>query len=213
MQFSLTEVRQEQWRRVYSTSSIVMVWYPASRPIGIVSERSLSPSTGKSASTRYVQEFGIFQDLSAPQIQSVSKESKEWVVNNRKCDAPGSWFCPGQYPPALQKILREKQDFRQLEDFNVEGDDSKYQEEYFKHLNKKAGAPTEEKKRKPKKLSATEIDLINEDWENTPQTSLMHDIISKNMLVELRDALVHSPELAHIRSEDGRSPMHCKSKL
>ena len=34
-------------------------------------------------------------------ILSVSKESKEWVADpkNRLCDAPGSWFCPGQYPP------------------------------------------------------------------------------------------------------------------
>ena len=27
-------------------------------------------------------------------------------------------FVPGQYPPALQKILAEKKDFAQLEDFN-----------------------------------------------------------------------------------------------
>ena len=38
-------------------------------------------------------------------VMSVSKESKEWVIENRKCDAPGSWFCPGHYPPALEKIL------------------------------------------------------------------------------------------------------------
>ncbi|EED93659.1 oliosaccharyl transferase, partial [Thalassiosira pseudonana CCMP1335] len=49
-------------------------------------------------------------------VLSVSKESKEWVANNRVCDAPGSWFCRGQYPPGLQKVLREKKDFKQLED-------------------------------------------------------------------------------------------------
>ena len=37
-------------------------------------------------------------------ILSVSKESKEWVKNNLVCDAPGSWFCKGQYPPGLQKV-------------------------------------------------------------------------------------------------------------
>lgn len=47
-------------------------------------------------------------------ILSVSKESKEWVLKNRVCDAPGSWFCPGQYPPGLQKVLKEKKDFKQL---------------------------------------------------------------------------------------------------
>jgi dolichyl-diphosphooligosaccharide--protein glycosyltransferase len=68
-------------------------------------------------------------------VQSVSKESKEWVVQNRICDAPGSWFCPGQYPPALEKILKEKKDFRQLEDFNRErGDDDEYQKQYFENL-------------------------------------------------------------------------------
>jgi dolichyl-diphosphooligosaccharide--protein glycosyltransferase len=68
-------------------------------------------------------------------VQSVSKESKEWVVQNRKCDAPGSWFCPGQYPPALEKIMEEKKDFRQLEDFNRGGaDDAEYQKQYFENL-------------------------------------------------------------------------------
>mmetsp|Transcript_11404 Transcript_11404/g.27535 ORF Transcript_11404/g.27535 Transcript_11404/m.27535 type:complete len:851 (-) Transcript_11404:462-3014(-) len=67
-------------------------------------------------------------------VMSVSKESKEWVEKNRKCDAPGSWFCPGQYPPALEKILKEKQDFAQLEDFNRGADDAEYQKQYFENL-------------------------------------------------------------------------------
>jgi hypothetical protein len=55
-------------------------------------------------------------------ILGVSKESKQWVADpaNRVCDVPGSWFCPGQYPPGLNKILSSKRDFRQLEDFNRE---------------------------------------------------------------------------------------------
>jgi dolichyl-diphosphooligosaccharide--protein glycosyltransferase len=70
-------------------------------------------------------------------ILSVSQESKAWVLENRVCDAPGSWFCPGQYPPALEKILAEKKDFAQLEDFNnKDNSDAKYQEEYFENLNK-----------------------------------------------------------------------------
>jgi dolichyl-diphosphooligosaccharide---protein glycosyltransferase len=68
-------------------------------------------------------------------IQSVSLESKKWVENNRKCDAPGSWYCPGQYPPSLRKILSEKRDFKQLEDFNVkEKGDEEYQKQYFENL-------------------------------------------------------------------------------
>ena len=57
---------------------------------------------------------------------------------NRLCDG-GGWFCPGQYPPALQKILVQKKDFKQLEDFNKGGDDSAYQKEYFDRLAKKKG--------------------------------------------------------------------------
>lgn len=70
-------------------------------------------------------------------ILSVSKESKEWVADpaNRICDAEGSWFCRGQYPPALQKILKEKKDFKQLEDFNANReDDSEYQRQYHENL-------------------------------------------------------------------------------
>jgi dolichyl-diphosphooligosaccharide--protein glycosyltransferase len=67
-------------------------------------------------------------------ILSVSKESKRWVEENRVCDAPGSWFCPGQYPPALQQVLAEKKDFAQLEDFNTESSDTEYQKEYFENL-------------------------------------------------------------------------------
>ena len=67
-------------------------------------------------------------------INSVSKESKEWVKNNRQCDA-GGWYCPGQYPPGLQKVLKEKKDFKQLEDFNAKTEaDEEYQKKYFEHL-------------------------------------------------------------------------------
>ncbi len=71
-------------------------------------------------------------------ILSVSMESKEWVADpaNRICDVEGGWFCRGQYPPALQKILAEKKDFKQLEDFNAKHaeDDSEYQRKYHENL-------------------------------------------------------------------------------
>ena len=39
-------------------------------------------------------------------VVNVSSKSKKWVADpaNRDCDAPGSWYCPGQYPPALAKF-------------------------------------------------------------------------------------------------------------
>ena len=145
-------------------------------------------------------------------VQSVSKESKEWVENNRVCDAPGSWFCRGQYPPALQKILKEKKDFKQLEDFNVDKeDDSDYQKEYFENLNNKR-RPAQRKddstpRKKSPKMTPAEIDLINEDWANNEMTSLLHEMIAADRFDELRALFLRSPELAHIRSEDGRGPM------
>lgn len=60
---------------------------------------------------------------------------------------------------------------------------------------------------KLKQLSKEEIDVINEDWEDNQLTTMMWETISKNDIRELRAALKEGPELAHIRSEDGRGPM------
>eukprot|EP01062_Namystynia_karyoxenos_P025989 TRINITY_DN2033_c0_g1_i2.p1 TRINITY_DN2033_c0_g1~~TRINITY_DN2033_c0_g1_i2.p1 ORF type:complete len:868 (+),score=240.83 TRINITY_DN2033_c0_g1_i2:81-2684(+) len=63
------------------------------------------------------------------EVQNVSTKSKAWVADpaNRVCDAPGSWYCPGQYPPAFRKLIKDRQDFAQLEDFNKnQGKKSEY---------------------------------------------------------------------------------------
>ena len=56
-------------------------------------------------------------------ILNVSLKSKKWIADpkNRICDAPGSWYCVGQYPPAIQWLIDKRKPFKQLEDFNVEG--------------------------------------------------------------------------------------------
>eukprot|EP00403_Amphidinium_massartii_P001313 CAMPEP_0178383268 /NCGR_PEP_ID=MMETSP0689_2-20121128/6915_1 /TAXON_ID=160604 /ORGANISM="Amphidinium massartii, Strain CS-259" /LENGTH=870 /DNA_ID=CAMNT_0020003485 /DNA_START=56 /DNA_END=2668 /DNA_ORIENTATION=+ len=62
-------------------------------------------------------------------VLNVSEESKAWVADprNRECDAPGSWYCVGQYPPALAPLLKKRRNFAQLEDFNKdEGEKSAY---------------------------------------------------------------------------------------
>ena len=40
-------------------------------------------------------------------VERVSKKSKKWLADpaNRLCDAPGSWYCPGQYPPDLPERI------------------------------------------------------------------------------------------------------------
>lgn len=41
------------------------------------------------------------------ELRDVDYDSKRWVADsrNRKCDAPGSWYCPGTYPPKLQALF------------------------------------------------------------------------------------------------------------
>merc|ERR1719401_450261 len=46
------------------------------------------------------------------EVLRVSMESKRWAsdASNRQCDAPGSWYCPGQYAPHLRDLLDSKRD-------------------------------------------------------------------------------------------------------
>jgi len=71
-------------------------------------------------------------------VRKVSLKSKKWIADpaNRVCDAPGSWYCTGQYPPALKSFISKRRDFKQLEDFNVKGDEhsKKYHEEYMRRM-------------------------------------------------------------------------------
>lgn len=145
-------------------------------------------------------------------ILSVSKESKKWVQNNRVCDAPGSWFCPGQYPPALEKILEEKRDFAQLEDFNrrKSGGDDEYQKQYFENLNKK-GRPKANNPEKESqtftKLSDESIKTLNEEWGNTDTVGKMWELINGADSDGFMALLSEHPESAHLRSADGRGAM------
>jgi len=72
------------------------------------------------------------------QVKAVSRKSKEWVADpqNKLCDAPGSWYCVGQYPPAIKEFINSRRDFKQVEDFNVKKDDhaKKYHEEYMRRM-------------------------------------------------------------------------------
>jgi dolichyl-diphosphooligosaccharide--protein glycosyltransferase len=71
-------------------------------------------------------------------VMNVSQESKDWIANpaNRVCDAPGSWYCDGQYPPApeIQALLKKRRDFGQLEDFNRKKHDDDYHKQYMKRM-------------------------------------------------------------------------------
>ena len=154
-------------------------------------------------------------------VLSVSKESKEWVKNNRQCDVEGSWYCPGQYPPGLQKVLKDKKDFKQLEDFNAKGEaDDEYQRRYFEHLNdpqraaRRAQRKDSEAKREAQKkdnevitLSQQEIKQINMKWEDNDITSTLFGLVRENDVESFKSIAESSPHYLHMRSKDGRGPM------
>ncbi len=77
------------------------------------------------------------------QIMGVSQASKKYATDPafRVCDAPGSWYCVGQYPPGLHKLLAKAKSFAQIEDFNAKKDEAaaKYHEEYMKKMNEMHG--------------------------------------------------------------------------
>eukprot|EP00536_Pseudo-nitzschia_multiseries_P007650 jgi/Psemu1/240422/estExt_Genewise1.C_1820012 len=161
-------------------------------------------------------------------ILGVDEKSKKWVADsaNRLCDVPGSWFCPGQYPPGLSDILSRKKDFAQLEDFNRKDADEEYQKQYFENLNnpQKAAAKAREREREmklketgsgegletpPRDLTHAKkgVDEIYNTWEDTEDTTLMWTLISNNQVDDLRMWLEEDPTIAFIRSHDGRGPM------
>jgi len=93
-------------------------------------------------------------------IENVSQKSRKWLADpaNRNCDHPGSWYCPGNYPPALKKFIGSRKDFKQLEDFNTEKDEEarKYQEQYMKNMDKRRGAHGPSAEEATKKKAAAE---------------------------------------------------------
>jgi dolichyl-diphosphooligosaccharide--protein glycosyltransferase len=49
-------------------------------------------------------------------ILRVDEKSKQWSKDpaNRVCDAPGSWYCVGTYPPKIQKVKAKAKDFSEV---------------------------------------------------------------------------------------------------
>ena len=103
-------------------------------------EQGVPPLDEKRFTHAYTSKYGKVRIF---KIMNVSRKSKEWVANpaNRVCDAPGSWYCTGQYPPALASLIAKRKPFRQLEDFNVAKDEAsqKYVDEYHKRMERQQG--------------------------------------------------------------------------
>jgi dolichyl-diphosphooligosaccharide--protein glycosyltransferase len=212
-------------------------------------------------------------------VKRVSRASKKWVADpaNRVCDAPGSWYCVGQYPPALDKTMAKKKSFAQLEDWNKErtAEDDAYQEEYMARMSGRGATPAKKKnkkrtaaqrkadseamkaKRKEEKKREEEADKQDEleaiadeeayqrslgnvyedneneadqngedegeadyedeadledpndpaNWRDSDDTTRMWNLISSNRNKELKEWLDEEPDVAHIRSSDGKGPL------
>ena len=126
-----------------------------------------------------------------------------------------------QYCDSIIKVLAEKKDFKQLEDFNskTEADDA-YQRQYFEHLSdpEKAKRRAEAKARKDRQaqtnggktaapLTKEQIKEINQRWEDTEVTSRLFKMIHSRDYDSFEFVLEQNPSYAHVRSKDGRGPM------
>lgn len=93
----------------------------------------VSPKMFKEAYTSKNNLVRIFKVL------NISEESKAYAADpaNRLCDAPGSWYCNGQYPPALRALVEKRKNFKQLEDFNAGKDEDaeEYQKAYHARMS------------------------------------------------------------------------------
>mmetsp|Transcript_58297 Transcript_58297/g.118573 ORF Transcript_58297/g.118573 Transcript_58297/m.118573 type:complete len:444 (+) Transcript_58297:1-1332(+) len=88
-------------------------------------------------------------------VLNISIESKKWIADpaNRVCDAPGSWYCVGQYPPALQPLIAKRRNFAQLEDFNKK-EGATQKSAYTKMIEAERAGGGQKKEKKGKKRPA-----------------------------------------------------------
>lgn len=230
---------------------------PTCRGFGFV-DRAGTPSPMMKRSLLYVlHSSGLVAGVEAPpdkfqeafrskygkvriwKLLGVSEESKGWVADpdNRVCDVPGSWFCPGQYPPALNKVLASKTDFRQLEDFNRKSsgqdDDDEYTKKYFENLKnpetaRRRALERERELERQQKRSADSSDspgvasqnpqLDPNEWreqanglyqtlQDSEQSTLFWEYIHNGQVDHIREWLAIEPWWAYVRSADGRGPM------
>ena len=78
---------------------------------------------GKVSEERFQEVYtSKYRKVRIYKVVNVSEKSKRWLADpaNRLCDAPGSWYCPGQYPPALAKFTGIIKEAYQMPTFHRE---------------------------------------------------------------------------------------------
>jgi dolichyl-diphosphooligosaccharide--protein glycosyltransferase len=152
------------------------------------------------------------------QVLAVSEKSRKWCADpsNRVCDAPGSWYCVGKYPPLLRKLFKKKgikkKSFKQLEDFNKKSTKKsrEYQEKYHKKMagqgrgaaDGPAPAPFSSTGKKAKKKANAK-----KGWKDTDESKKLKELILAGKLKAVKALLADNPAAAKIRSADGRGPL------
>ena len=227
---------------------------PTCRGFGFI-DRAGTPSPMMKRSLMYnLHSSGLVEGVEAPpdkfqevfrskygkvriyKILGVSEESRAWVADpeNRVCDVPGSWFCPGQYPPGLNKVLASKTDFRQLEDFNRksdgQGEDDEYTKKYFENLNNpetarrralererelerqqmRSSNPPSSTSQSPKLDPAQwqeQASVLYRTLQDSDQSTMFWEYIHHGQVDRIQDWLAAEPWWAFVRSADGRGPM------
>jgi len=152
-------------------------------------------------------------------VRGVSKKSRKWVANpkNRICDAPGSWYCSGQYPPALKELIASRTNFAQLEDFNTKRNDkdAEYNKKYMANMG--GGARDSEAERRQatvKFLSGyAPAGKAGVKWEDSPLTTELHSMVKNNDIQSVKFFIQEAPMVVHTRSGDGRGPLWWASEF
>jgi dolichyl-diphosphooligosaccharide--protein glycosyltransferase len=162
-------------------------------------------------SNRFQEVFtSKYQKVRIFKVMSVSYESKEWVADpaNRICDAPGSWYCGGQYPPALRPLIEKRKNFAQLEDFNSAKDAkakeeaAKYQREYMERMAGGGGGHGQ-----PGKGYQGRTGDTTKKWSDTEITTKMYELVKAGDVGTMAKVLQSNPTLARVRSANGRGPL------
>jgi dolichyl-diphosphooligosaccharide--protein glycosyltransferase len=130
-------------------------------------EKSLLYKLVKNGEGRASVDTSLFQEVHTTRhgfmriykVLNVSQKSKRWCADpaNRKCDAPGSWYCEGQYPPSIDPLIKRRRNFAQLEDFNKKGG---AKSAYTKLIeDERAREKTEDAEKKKKKKQKKNAEL------------------------------------------------------
>jgi dolichyl-diphosphooligosaccharide--protein glycosyltransferase len=178
-------------------------------------------------------------------VLAVSEKSKAWAADpaNRKCDAPGSWYCVGRYPPALRKLFKKKgikkKSFAQLEDFNKKKSkkDEAYQKAYMDKMAGKGGAggakeaqaaikeaqekakaaaaklPKEQQAHRRRRRDAALAAAKAMKWADSEASAQLYKLVAAGDTTSLEAWITAQPDVVHLRSADGRGPLWWANEL